>query len=201
MNRGAADTTSGSTSSSLIGRAKANDPIAWQQLCRVYGPLVYRWARQAGLQDSDASDVGQEVFRTVAARLADFSHEQPHATFRGWLWTITHHKLGDFLRRRAAHPEATGGTEALKQLQSLPAAPPEDTSPSLQIDARAGVVLRAIDAIRQEFEPTTWQAFWLSAVEGRSPDAVGNELGITRRAVIQRAYRVRRRLREELGGV
>src|SRR5262245_49234503 len=120
MKRGAADTTSGSTSSSLIGRAKANDPLAWQQLCLVYGPLVYRWARQVGLQDSDACDVGQEVFRTVAARLADFHQDQPGSTFRGWLWTIAHHKLGDFLRRRATHPEAEGGTEALEQLKSLP---------------------------------------------------------------------------------
>lgn len=198
MNRGEIDTTSGSTSSSLIGRVKANDPLAWQQLCRVYGPLVYRWARQAGLQDSDATDIGQEVFRTVAARLADFDHERSGATFRGWLWTIAHHKLGDFLRRRAARPEAQGGTEALQQFRLLPQAPPEATNPSLWIDAEAGLLTRAIDLVRGEFEPTTWQAFWRVTVDGQATNVVAAELGISPEAVRQAKYRVRRRLRQEL---
>ena len=48
-----------STSSSLLMRVKGRDPDAWQRLVNLYGPLVYRWAREAGLQDSDAADVMQ----------------------------------------------------------------------------------------------------------------------------------------------
>jgi serine/threonine protein kinase len=57
-------------------------------LVRLYGPLVYRWTRQAGLQDTDAADVGQEVFRTVAARISDFRRDQPGASFRGAMTSV-----------------------------------------------------------------------------------------------------------------
>jgi RNA polymerase sigma-70 factor (ECF subfamily) len=93
---------SGSTSSSLLERAKSRDPDAWRWLAEFYGPLVYNWARAAGLQPSDAADVAQEVFRSVSVKLADFRHDRTHDSFRGWLWTITRNKVRDyhFQRRR-----------------------------------------------------------------------------------------------------
>jgi RNA polymerase sigma-70 factor (ECF subfamily) len=100
---------SGSISSSLLERVRARDPQAWERLACLYGPLVYGWARQQGLQDADAGDVVQEVFGTVAARIADFRRDGPGASFRGWLWTITRNKLGDHFRRRASRPQAAGG--------------------------------------------------------------------------------------------
>ena len=60
-----------STSSSLLERARAKDPQAWERLCRVYGPVVYHWARNAGLQDQDAADIGQKVCRTVPVRRSE----------------------------------------------------------------------------------------------------------------------------------
>ena len=52
----------GSTSASLLARVQADDSEAWSRLVRLYGPVVYRWARQAGLQPNDAADVAQAVF-------------------------------------------------------------------------------------------------------------------------------------------
>jgi len=194
-----------STSSSLIGRVKARDGDAWQRLCRLYGPMVYRWARQAGLQDPDAADVGQEVFRTVADRIGAFEHDRPGDTFRGWLWTITRNKLGDHFRRRASQPQAAGGTDALERLERLPDALDEFESQSTVsppgFDARADLLHRTLEAIRDEFEPSTWQAFWRVTVEGQSPAHVGDDLGMTPQAVRQAKYRVLRRLRAELGEV
>ncbi len=54
--------SSSSTSTSLLGRVKSRDPDAWERFVKLYSPLVYRWARQVGLQESDASDLAQEVF-------------------------------------------------------------------------------------------------------------------------------------------
>src|SRR5262249_40117518 len=76
----------GSTSTSLLQRLRARDPVAWERLCQIYGPLVYRWARSSGLQDTDAADVVQEVFRSVAVSLDHFHHDAPTDSFRGWLW-------------------------------------------------------------------------------------------------------------------
>ena len=35
---------------------------AWSQFVAIYSPLVYRFARRHGLQETDAADVTQETF-------------------------------------------------------------------------------------------------------------------------------------------
>ena len=82
-----------SASHSLVRRAQQQDPDAWQRISELYVPLVYGWARQTGLQSSDAADVVQEVFRTVLAKIGDFHREAPESSFRGWLWVITRNQV------------------------------------------------------------------------------------------------------------
>ena len=60
----------------------------------------------------------------------------------------------------------------------------------------------AADEVKGEFAPTTWRAFWLTAVEGRSPADVAAELGLSVGAVYIARSRVLARLRhriEQLG--
>jgi RNA polymerase sigma-70 factor (ECF subfamily) len=55
------------TRHSLILRLRdPADADAWHEFVTLYEPLVYRLARRKGLQDADARDVCQEVFRAVA---------------------------------------------------------------------------------------------------------------------------------------
>jgi RNA polymerase sigma-70 factor (ECF subfamily) len=83
----------GSTSLSLLAGLRARDAEAWQRLVYLYGPLVERWCRRRGLQPRNCEDVVQQVFLTVAAKVSEFRREQKGDTFRGWLWTITRHKI------------------------------------------------------------------------------------------------------------
>jgi RNA polymerase sigma-70 factor (ECF subfamily) len=188
----------GSTSTSLLQRLRAREPAAWERVCQLYGPLVYRWARSSGLQDTDAADVVQEVFRSVAGSLDRFHHEGPIDSFRGWLWGIAKNKLRDHFRARAANPAGAGGTDAHEQLLQVPEAPPDSTSDSLKPDAV--LVHRALALIQLEFEERSWKAFWRSAVDGQTAPDIARELSMTPRAVRQAKYRVLRRLRQELGG-
>ena len=75
-----------SISSSLLKRVTDRDPDAWRRVSSLYGPVIYSWARQAGLQANDANDVAQEVLTTLTIRIGDFRRDQPGSTFRGWLW-------------------------------------------------------------------------------------------------------------------
>src|SRR5579872_2380249 len=98
----------GSTSSSLLARARSQAPGAWERLADLYCPLVYGWARRAGLRAEDAADVVQDVFRAVLAHLSSFRRERSGDTFRGWLWTITRNKVRDLQRRQSGQPLAAG---------------------------------------------------------------------------------------------
>lgn len=190
--------TSCSTSASLLRRVRNLDPEAWQRLARLYGPLVYRWARHAGLQDADASDVGQDVFQTVAVRIGSFHHGRPGDTFRGWLRTITRNKIGEYLRRRAAQPAGRGGTDAARRLAAAVSPPEDDSLESDDFDANTSLAQRALELMQTDFEPHTWHAFWRATVEGHPTDIIAEELGMTKKAVRQAKFRVLRRLRTEL---
>src|SRR5262245_64505826 len=78
-----------STASSLILGVRQGEADAWRRVSRLYAPLVYAWCRRAGLQGPDAEDILQEVFLTVARRAAEFRHDRPGDSFRGWLYGIT----------------------------------------------------------------------------------------------------------------
>jgi RNA polymerase sigma-70 factor (ECF subfamily) len=56
-----------------------------------------------------------------------------------------------------------------------------------------------VELVRGEFEERTWQAFWLTVIDGRSTAAVAAQTGVTPAAVRQARSRILRRLKEEVG--
>ena len=188
-----------STSVSLLRRVQRHEPEAWERLSTIYGPLVYQWSRRCGLVEADAADIVQEVFGVLAERFDDFRGQ---GRFRGWLWTITRNKVRDHWRRSRDRAVATGGSTAYQQLQQLSDAAPEPWSNDEEKElTERGVVARTLELIRAEFEPTTWQTFWIATVEKRTAAEIAAQLGITKHAVHQAKYRVLRRLREEFTGL
>ncbi len=173
------------TSPSLLGRATSGDPLAWQRMVQIYGPLVYSWARRTGLQPQDAADVTQETFTAVSNRLAAYDGQRSGATFRGWLWTITRNKAADLVRNRQSQPGARGGSTNLANLNALSAKALEsvsdnaDSQPEVASDQRE-IIRRVLAILRSSFEPTTWQAFWRTVVDGCTPDEVATELSLSR---------------------
>jgi len=188
---------SDSTSLSLLKRAKAHETEAWQSLCELYVPLVYAWARQTGLQSSDAADIVQEVFRTVSTKIDSFHHDRSNSSFRGWLWTITRNQVRLHFRQLRSRPQATGGSEAQHQLQQHPDLLDSEQEPSND-ESHRSLVNRALRLIRGDFEKKTWQAFWRLTVEGHSAAEIADDLGMNSRSVRQAKYRVLSRLRQEL---
>jgi RNA polymerase sigma-70 factor (ECF subfamily) len=177
-------------------RVKAQDQAAWERLVSLYSPLVYRWCRQAGLQAADAADVGQEVFRAVARKIADFRRERLGDTFRGWLRAITRNKVRDRLRQRPAEA-GVGGSDAQRYLLQLPTEGDEPGGADADVEETTFVYRRAVELLRQEFGERTWQAFWQVAISDEAPAHVAAELGMTVNAVYLAKSRVLRRLREE----
>ena len=188
-----------STSSSLISRVRRKDPAAWARLSELYGPLVYHWCRRTGLPAEDSADVVQDVFRSVSTAIESFHNDRDGDTFRGWLWTITRNKIRDFARYQQGKPQAAGGTDAYAQLIEVPDREPDTQEGSQTSPPVNRLIHRALEMIRSEFQESTWNAFRLTALEGRSAPQAAKELGSTPQAVRQAKSRVLRRLRAELG--
>jgi RNA polymerase sigma-70 factor (ECF subfamily) len=196
---GARPEPSTATSRSLLDRLKADDAAAWDRLIRLYAPLVFRWCRRWDLPEQEIADILQEVFQAVSTHIASFRKERAGDTFRGWLRTIARNKVRDHFRKEGREPAGAGGTDAQIRFLRLPAARLPDDDESSEKRADRGVVGRALELIRDEFEERSWRAFWLTAVEDRIPKEVATELGMSPGAVRVAKSRVLRRLREELG--
>jgi RNA polymerase sigma-70 factor (ECF subfamily) len=162
---------------------------------------VYRWCRQAGLQEVDAADVGQDVFRAVAGAIGSFHHDRKGDTFRGWLRTITRNKVRDFVRRSRADAQGVGGSEAQRRLLQVEEDRPADSEESAAEDDRLTVYRRAVELILSGYEERTRQAFLRVVVEQQPPADVARDLGLTVNAVYLAKSRILRRIREELQGL
>lgn len=192
-----ADCESRSVSSTLLDQLRSGKPEAWQRFVRLYGPVVYRWCRRSGLAAEDAADVLQEVLSAVMLHLADFRRDRPQDSFTGWLATITRNKVRDHFRRRHGKAEARGGSTAQRKMADVPQPQdPPDASISADAESAAWLSRGVLEAIRAEFEPRTWDAFWRITVEGQSPADVAEDLKMSVAGVYTAKSRVLRRLRQ-----
>jgi len=182
--------------------ARLRDPgnaEAWREFVRLYGPVIYRFARQRGLQDADAADLMQDVLRSVAHHIGELEYDRRKGTFRGWLYTITRNKIYNFLLAQRRRPRARGDENHQECLDTAPA---RESSDSLEHqwerEYQRQLSWQAMERVRHEFQPHTWQAFWLTAVEGQAAASVGQQLNMSPGAVYVAKCRVLARLREEV---
>ena len=183
------------TSLSLIRRLRDCEQTAWSDFLHLYYPLIYSWCRRAGLQEQDAVDVVQEVFRAVLGGVAGFRRDRSGASFHAWLRGITRHKLQDFWRGRELQRQPVGGTTAWQQIERVPEQ--VNLEDSQQEDLNT-VTRRALELVRMEFEVATWDAACMVLVAGQSPAEVAQRLGVSTNAVYKAKARVMRRVREKL---
>ncbi|MCZ2343334.1 MAG: sigma-70 family RNA polymerase sigma factor [Bacteroidales bacterium] len=183
---------------SLLARLKSgHDDVAWTEFVHLYAPVIYGFARKRGLQDSDAADLMQEVLRSVARNAERMEYDPKRGTFRGWLYTVTRNKIYNFLNGQKNRPRAVGDSAAQERLDAVPDRnidPDEDW----ELEYQRRLSAQAMDAVKGEFQPNTWKAFWGTAVEGRAAQEVGDELRMSPGAVYVAKSRVLARLREEV---
>ncbi len=185
------------TRHSLILRLRdAADAVAWREFVELYEPLVYKLACRKGLQDADARDLCQEVLVAVARAVHRWDPEPSRGSFRGWLFRIARNLLVNFLTRQN-QPRGSGATSVQELLEAQPSNDPSATA-LFEAEYRQRVFQWAAEDIRSEFAPGTWQAFWLTALAGRSPRDVASELGLSVGAVYIARSRILARLRQRV---
>jgi RNA polymerase sigma-70 factor, ECF subfamily len=182
-------------SSLLLGGAKQMDPVAWSRLVSTFGPIVYRWCRSSGIRESDAADVVQEVFASVARGIATFERQKEQGSFRSWLATITRNRVRDHFRRHAQREAAAGGTEALQRLEQHAESLDSTITPQ---SAAAAIARQVLQSVQTEFEPSTWNVFCKTVIEGQSTAEVAAATGLSNASIYQAKSRVLRRLRQRL---
>ncbi|HTU16649.1 MAG TPA: sigma-70 family RNA polymerase sigma factor [Gemmataceae bacterium] len=184
------------TRASLLARlSDPEDRPAWQQFVELYGSLVYGFARQRGLQDADAADLTQEVLLAIAQTAGRWHYDPQRGSFRGWLYGITRNKLAQLLISRQSQPQGSGDSTTQQRLTEEPG---PDAEATWEQEYQQHLFRLAAARIQKHFSPTTWKAFWRTAVEGASGAAVAAELGLSVGAVYVARSRVLARLTNEI---
>ncbi|HEY0981101.1 MULTISPECIES: RNA polymerase sigma factor [unclassified Schlesneria] len=177
----------------------ARDQEAWERFIDLYAPLVYGFLRKRGLQDADAADLTQDVLRQVALAANSLEYDPRNGTFRSWLFTIVQNRLIDHWRREGVRERATGDSVAQRLLEEQPqAGVNESADGDWDTDYSRQLFHYAAKIVKQDFTPSTWQAFWRTAVDGLPGPMVAEQLGLSLAAVYLAKGRVLNRLKEQV---
>lgn len=186
--------------------AKLSDPAAkaWDAFFSVYGPVVYRMARHARLDEHAAEEIVAIVMRNLVGTLArglDFKPEQ--GRFRQYLRTIANRSI----RRMHRHEMARKRGQIQFPLETIP----EDEEPS---DADWAVAEReerwqvCLARLRESsvVSPRDFGAFEAWVLKGETVATVAKRFGVTtnrlygiKHTVIQRIRQIRMDLDMDLG--
>jgi RNA polymerase sigma-70 factor (ECF subfamily) len=184
------------TRPSLLVRLRdSQDRDAWRQFVDIYVPLIYGFARRGGLQDADAADVTQEALCAVARAIKRLEYDPNRGSFRAWLLTVVRSKIANWRTRQERNHVQDRDCGAQDELDNMPA-PIEETAWDQEYERR--IFQLAAAQVRGQFEEASWQAFWQTALEGKSGKEVAATLGISVGAVYIAKSRVLARLKERI---
>jgi RNA polymerase sigma-70 factor, ECF subfamily len=184
------------TRASLLFRLRdSQDHEAWVEFVEIYEPVIYRQLRKCGLQDADARELMQEFLIAVSRQIEHWELATERGSFRGWLRRVTRNLVINWMRHGQRRMIALGGPESQSLFDDIAA---EHCPESIEFDTelRRSTFQRASETVRQEQSPKTWQAFWSTAVDGKTPAIAAKELGMSVGAVRVAKCRVLARLKE-----
>lgn len=181
------------TRESLLIRVR--DPgngAAWNEFARIYRPMIYRIARQKGLQDCDADDLAQRVLLSVSQAIGNWERDRSRGTFRGWLTRVTRNAIINWVTR-GPRELSVGGSDFLLVCDSVQDGN-QDLEQLIEAEHHRSVLRVAADKVRTSVTESTWQAFWMTTIDGADASQVAQELGMTTGAVYGARARVMRQL-------
>jgi RNA polymerase sigma-70 factor (ECF subfamily) len=198
------DASTVSTSSSLLRELKNPETreSAWRTFLERYRPLIFGWCCRSGLSRADADEITAAVFANLVKVMTQFVQAPGHR-FRAWLKTVVNNEVRTLWRQRGRRPADRGsGDPAVHRRLEEEEAPEslndllEQLDKTLQRDLERGelVVARVKDRLKR---PETWEAFWLTAIEGERAADVARKLNMKVAAVFMAKQRVSMMLREE----
>ncbi|MDB4621521.1 sigma-70 family RNA polymerase sigma factor [Rubripirellula sp.] len=174
------------------------DNDAWNQFIELYAPLIYGYLRKRNIQDADAGDLTQDVLSSVTSAANEFTYNPKRGSFRGWLLTVTRNKMLNFVSRKK-HLAGSANSGIQRAIEELTAEEDDRTQWDLEYERR--IFDWAAEKSRSEFQDSTWQAFWMTAVENHNASSAAEILNISVGAVYVAKSRVMARLREIIDNV
>lgn len=176
-------------------RLRNSSGDAWPEFLEIYEKAIYWFARGRGLQDADAWDVTQEVLAAVDEKIGSWDHDSSKGKFRGWLFRVARNIAVDKVVEQSKKAAASGDSRVAQMLSEFPDDQRERSS-VFQMEYRRSLLIWAGEQIKPDFSEKSWAAFLLTSVEGRKPEVVAKELGMTPGGIYTAKFRIVSRIKK-----
>src|SRR5579863_4713485 len=158
--------------------ARLSDPTdfeAWSEFVDIYQLAIFRYSCTCGLQDADAWEVVQRVLIVVHQKIADWESAGRPGAFRAWLLRTAHRVSLEAMRESLLSVRGTGGEAGDNQMRKIAVADEVDDSIG---NWERWAFCYASGIVQREVDPTTWNAFRLTAVSGIPACDAAAQLGL-----------------------
>jgi RNA polymerase sigma-70 factor (ECF subfamily) len=174
-------TGSGSTETTLLQKiAETSDPEPWARFVKRYVPMIQRFARRQGLQETDVHDVVQETLIAVQRLLADGTYDPSKGRFRFWLRGVVFYRVLHIFEARTRFPRAgiTESIESPELLEEIPAQGGDELIAIWEQEWEAMVLQAALEYARGRVSKLAFKAFELYALQEWPVEEVAKHLKI-----------------------
>jgi RNA polymerase sigma-70 factor (ECF subfamily) len=175
----------------VIHGVRQRDPERWREFDSIYRPMLLAFLHRQGLQHSEASDVVQEIFVKLLAKIQ--TYDRAKCKFRSWLFAVAHNTLVDRARRTASQKKAVEGWVA-NMLRSSASDSVTMAEEWVKLH-RAKILMHALKSVRLRTSPRSWACFEQRLLRDRPGAEVAAELGLEPTTVFVNASRVLKRVR------
>lgn len=166
-------------------RDPTNQP-AWEEFVSIYAPVLFSHCRKRGLSFEDASDLTQEVVRSVARAMPGFIYEPSRGSFRGWLYTLLRRGISRHFEKGSRDPlRKSDGDSHIEEARRV-----DPARETWELDYRRRLFSWAMGRAKERFNERIWLAFEETTLRERPVDEVAGELGMTRNAITVAKCRV-----------
>jgi RNA polymerase sigma-70 factor (ECF subfamily) len=192
------------TRATLLARLKDwQDQESWREFFEIYWKLIYGVARKAGLTDTEAQDVVQEVLVAVMKQMPTFKYNAA-GSFKAWLLNLTRWRIKDQFRKRGPTPlharnsdteDCRPGTDIVEKVPDTRIRPLEDL---WEEDWQTSLLTAAMENIRQRADPLKYQIFDCYVNQDWAAEKVAGAFGVGVDQVYLTKHRMTEKIKEEV---
>lgn len=172
----------------LAGLAEADNQDAWRRFYVGYTPMLLAYAKRVGLSDADAQDAVAETLTTFIQKYRAGEYDRERARLKSWLGGIMANKVRKIIDLRPSR-------SLDRELGPFEPAAANETDGAFEREWQLERLSQAMALLRQEIDPTTFQAFDLYALKDWPVTKVASFLGVSPNVVYISKTRTIQRLR------
>ena len=189
------------TRQSLLSRLRdCEDQEGWREFFETYWRLIYKVAREAGLNEAQSQDVVQTTFIYLTRRMPKFRYDRTRGSFKAWLLRVTRSRISVLRRGPGAREVALTGLDEddANIWESIPDPSTDALDEIWQREWEQNIIQAALWRIRVKASAKQLLIFELAALRGTPLNQVARTLEVSLMQVYLARHRVGKLFKAEV---